>query len=99
MYLLPAGDCPGAASGERDWLINTPGHVFGGGESGLLIILLTLITSFGWTAYLYFDHGLIFLSWEGDFLDVWSPDSNRYHEIGERMKTLGVPISKDSPPA
>jgi hypothetical protein len=76
--------------GEQLPLVQTPGHVFTAAERDLLIGLLTLVTAYGWTAYLYFDHGLTLLSWEGDLLDLWATEIVRYNAARERLQQMGI---------
>ena len=78
------------ASGEQRPLDETPGHVFAATERDALIGFLTLVTSCGMTAYIYFDHGFTFLSWEGDFLDFFCSDSKRYKAVCELIPHMGV---------
>jgi hypothetical protein len=78
------------ACGERLPLIETPGHVFSASERDLLLGLLALVTAYGWTAYLYFDHGLTLLSWEGELLDLWDTDRTRYKAVGELLQEMGI---------
>ena len=78
------------AFGEHRPLSETPGHVFAATERDLLIGLLTHVTSCGMTAYIYFDHGITFLSWEGDLLDFFCSDSKRYKAICELMQHMGI---------
>ncbi len=78
------------AFGERRPLIETPGHVFTATEHDLLIGLLSLVTSYGWTAYIYFDHGITFLSWEGDLLDFYSPDSEHHKTVCELLQHWSI---------
>jgi hypothetical protein len=74
-------------------LIETPGHVFAAEERELLIGLLALVTAYGWTAYVYFDHGLTLLSWEGEVLDLWATDRVRYDAVRELLKNMGIKLS------
>lgn len=76
--------------GERLPLIQTPGHVFTAVELNLLIGLFALVTAYGWSAYLYFDHGLTLLSWEGELLDLWATDSARYNAVCELIQHMGI---------
>jgi hypothetical protein len=71
-------------------LSQTPGHVFTAAECDLLIGLLALVTTYGWSAYLYFDHGLTLLSWEGELLDMWATDSARYNAVCELVQHMGI---------
>lgn len=77
------------ACGERLPLIQTPGHVFTAAECDLLIGVFALVTAYGWSAYLYFDHGLTLLSWEGELLDLWATDSPRYDAVCELLQHMG----------
>ena len=78
------------ASGEQRPLAESPGHVFAATERDALIGLLTLVTSCGMTAYIYFDHGITLLSWEGDILDFFCSDSERYKAVCELMPHTGI---------
>ena len=78
------------AFGDRRPLIETPGHVFAVTEHDLLVGLLSLVTSYGWTAYIYFDHGVTFLSWEGDLLDFYSFDSKHHKTVCELLQHWGI---------
>lgn len=69
------------AHGDGRALIETPGHVFKSGERDLLIGLMGLVAAYGWTAYVYFDHGLTVLLWEGELMDLWDADAARFEEI------------------
>ena len=81
------------AFGEHRPFIETPGYLFAAAERDLLIGLLALVTSYGWTASIYFEHGITFLSWEGDLLDFYSPDSERYKAVCELMQHIGISSS------
>lgn len=78
------------AFGEHRPLIETSGHVFAAVERDLLIGLLALVTAYGWTAYLYFDHGITLLSWEGELLDLYSTDSTRYKTVCKLLQHMGI---------
>jgi hypothetical protein len=77
-------------SGEHRPLIEAPGHAFDATEHDLLIGLLSLVTSCGMTAYLYFDHGVTFLSWEGDLLDFYCSDIEHYKAVCELMQHMDI---------
>ena len=72
--------------GDDGWLIKTPGHVFGSDERDLLIEMMGLVVEYGWTAYVYFNHRLTLMLWEGELMDVWSPDW--MHEISDLVGEL-----------
>lgn len=78
------------AHGEHRPLIESPGQLFAATERDLLIGVLSLVTSYGWTAYLYFDHGAALLSWEGDLLDFFSSNSEHHNTVCAAMQHLGV---------
>jgi hypothetical protein len=78
------------ACGEDRLLIETPGHEFIAEERDLLIGLLAVITSYGWTAYVYFDHGLTLLSWEGEIMDFWDSDHTRFQAMCGLMQDIGI---------
>lgn len=77
-------------SGEHRQLIETPGHIFDATEQDVLIDLLSLVTSCGMTAYIYFDHGVTFLSWEGDLLDFYCSDREHYAAVCELVQKMGI---------
>lgn len=81
------------AHGEHRPLIESPGHLFTATERDLLIGVLSLVTSYGWTAYIYFDHGVALLSWEGDLLDFFSSDSEHHDTVCAAMHRLGISTS------
>jgi hypothetical protein len=83
------------ASGEDRWLIETPGHVFESRERDLLIGMMSLVAAYGWTGYVYFDHGLTLLLWEGELMDVWDRKAGRFQTILEAWK-LSLPIPTKS---
>lgn len=88
------------ASGEDRWLIEAPGHLFTSDEKDLLAGLLGLITAYGWTAYVYFDHGVALLSWEGDLLDLFATDQERFESMRQWLTDLepaGAPEPISSP--
>lgn len=78
------------AIGEQRPLIASPGHVLDATERDLLIGFLALITSFGWTAYLYFDHGTTLFSWEGELLDFYASDLKPFQAVGECMQGMSI---------
>jgi len=84
------------AEGDHRRLIETPGHTFGAAERDLLIGLLSLVTAYDWTAYLYFDNGITLLSWEGEILDLWATDRTAYATICDCMQSMGcLPVSPE----
>ena len=78
------------ASGEHRPLIETPGHAFAATEHDLLIGFLSLVTSCGMSAYIYFDHGVTFLSWEGDLLDFYCSDIEHHKAVCELVQHMGL---------
>jgi hypothetical protein len=75
---------------ERRPLIEAPGHLFAGSERDILVGLLSLVTSYGWSAYLYFDHGVTLLSWEGEIMDLWSIATSHYTAVREVLQHMGI---------
>jgi hypothetical protein len=67
--------------GDERTLIETPGHLFTSSERDLLIGMMGLVTAYGWTAYISFDHELTVLLWEGEQMDLWDTDATRFKEI------------------
>lgn len=78
------------ANGELRMLIEAPGHLFPASERDLLIGMVALVTSYRWSAYLYFDHGITLLSWEGDIMDVWRADGSLYRSIRDELQEMGI---------
>jgi hypothetical protein len=76
--------------GEHRPLDETPGHAFAASERDLLIDLLSHVTSYGGTAYIYFDHGVTLLSWEGDLLDLFCSDGEHHKAVCELMQHMGI---------
>ena len=68
--------------GEHRWLIDVPGHLFAPTEGAEAIGHCYLAVMFGWSAYLYLASGAatVFF-WEGDLVDVWSPDERLIQAI------------------
>lgn len=78
------------AFGELRPMIESPGHVFAASEHHLLVGLLSLVTSYGWTAYVYFDHGVTLFSWEGDLLDFYCSDAECYRSVCDAAMQMGI---------
>ena len=78
-----------AQHGDQRSLIESPGHLLVPGEQGLLLGIFSLAMFYGFTAYLYFSHGTTILEWEGEMLDLWTSDEQRFTEAQvafERLK-------------
>jgi hypothetical protein len=78
------------ACDERRPIIETPGHLFSASERDLLIGLMALVTSYGWSAYVYFDHGVTLLSWEGQIMDLWRAAGSRFASVREELQQIGI---------
>ena len=76
--------------GDSRPLIESPGHLFAAAERDLLIGMLSLAIYYGYSAYLYFDHGATVLCWEGDILDFWCSDESRASEAAHLLHAHGV---------
>lgn len=73
------------AAGDERALIETPGHLYDSGERDLLIGMMGLVAAYGWTAYVYFDHGLTLLLCEGEYVDVWDTNGTRFQKVSEEF--------------
>ena len=68
-------------------MIESPGHLFAVAERDLLIGMFSLAIHYGYSAYLYFDHGTTVLCWEGEILDFWCSDELRATEASQVFRT------------
>ncbi len=83
------------ACGEAKPLVETPGHLFTGSERELIVGFIALVTGYTWSVYVYFDHGLTALSWEGELMDVWSVDQSRCAKICAAMQELKIEVTSN----
>ncbi|PYO56087.1 MAG: hypothetical protein DMD83_16230 [Candidatus Rokuibacteriota bacterium] len=81
--------------GDSRPMIESPGHVFDVAERDLLIGMLSLAMHYGYSAYVYFDHGATLLCWEGGMLDFWCSDELRATEVRRVLRTH-APSSSES---
>jgi hypothetical protein len=98
-------DCVRRGFSEQRPLIDAPGHFFGPTEEALAIGHSHLAVTFGWSAYLYLASGAAsVLLWEGDLVDVWSPDESVTQRVlgvvqsYELRVTSGHAAQPDAPP-
>jgi hypothetical protein len=83
-------------SGEQRRLIDAPGHLFDATEQAAGIGYCYLAVIFGWSAYLYLASGAAtILFWEGDLIDVWSPDESLRHTTREVVETYELRLTSE----
>jgi hypothetical protein len=75
--------------GDSRPMIESPGHLLDVAERDLLIGMLSLAMHYGYSAYLYFDHGATVFCWEGEILDFWCSDESRAAEVTRLFQTHG----------
>jgi hypothetical protein len=47
--------------------------------------MMGLVTAYGWTAYISFDHELTVLLWEGEQMDLWDTNAARFEAISKGL--------------
>src|SRR6185295_3967342 len=72
--------------GDNSPMIESPGHVFETAERDLLIGMFSLAMHYGYSAYLYFDHGVTLLCWQGEMLDFWCTDESRAMALRKELR-------------
>jgi hypothetical protein len=81
--------------GDNNPMIESPGHVFDNAERDLLIGMFSLAMHYGYSAYLYFDHGTTLLCWQGELLDFWTSDESRATQV-RRVLQFHAPSTNES---
>lgn len=80
--------------GEHRRLIDAPGHLFAPTEEAEAIGHCYLSVMFGWSAYLYLASGAVTVFfWEGDLVDVWSPDEKLTRSILGIVETYELRVT------
>lgn len=82
--------------GEDRWLIESPGHLFAPSEAPEAIGHCYLALMFGWSAYLYLGSGAVtILFWEGDLVDVWSPNDALAGAVREVVRGFELRVTSE----
>jgi hypothetical protein len=76
---------------ERD-LREVPAIVFSSEEIKLAASFAHLLIDRGWTAYWYLPNQTIALLWEGEIIDLWSPDPQALASTQLILLEYGAPI-------
>jgi hypothetical protein len=56
----------------------------------MLAGMLTLVKSYEWVGYVYFDDGTTALVWKGMFIDLWAYDETVFESVSRVFTRCGL---------
>ena len=80
-----------SSRGEDRILIDAPGHILPAPEEEIGVSLFGLLTSFGWSSYLYSaTSDTTLLNWEGEIFDFWTNFEQDFDEMKLMLKQFNL---------
>ena len=80
-----------SSRGEDRILIDAPGHILPAPEEEIGVSLFGLLTSFGWSSYLYSaTSDTTLLNWEGEIFDFWTNFQQDFDEMKLMLKQFNL---------